>query len=47
MNPSIASKVGNAPIVKVGHTTSGKFGSEPNATVRGGGTKPTDQTFGK
>lgn len=35
----------NAPIVKVGHTHSDVFGSEPNAKVRGRGTKPTEQTF--
>lgn len=39
-------KTGNAPIVKVGQTYSGVFGSEPNAKVRGRDTKPTDQTFG-
>jgi hypothetical protein len=36
----------NAPIVKVGHTTSGVFGSEPMAKVKGRGEKPTEQTFG-
>lgn len=39
-------KTGNAPIVKVGHTTSGVFGSEPMAQPKGSAaTKPTDQTF--
>ena len=39
-------KTGNAPIVKVGHTVSGVFGSEPNAQPKGAAaTKPTDQTF--
>lgn len=46
MDHSINSKTGNAPIVKVGQTYSGKFGSEPNAKVPGG-TEPTPQVFGK
>lgn len=29
------SRPGNAPIVRVGHTTSGKYGSDPNARVKG------------
>lgn len=37
---------GNAPIVKVGQTYSGKFGSEPDAKVMGNKTIPTPQTFG-
>lgn len=37
---------GDAPIVKVGHTYSGVFGSEPMAKVKGRDTKPTPQTFG-
>lgn len=36
----------NAELVKVGHTYSGVFGSEPMAKVKGRGEKPTDQTFG-
>lgn len=36
----------NAPIIKVGHTTSGVFGSEPDAKVKGRNTKPSEQTFG-
>lgn len=36
----------NAPIIKVGHTNSGVFGSEPMAKVKGRDTKPADQTFG-
>lgn len=47
MEHSIKSKTGNAPIKKVGHTTSGVFGSEPNAKVKGRSTMPTEQTFGK
>lgn len=35
----------DAKIVKVGHTYSGVFGSEPMAKVRGRDTKPTDETF--
>lgn len=35
----------NAPIVKVGHTSSGVFGSEPMAKVKGRDTKPTPQEF--
>jgi hypothetical protein len=35
----------DAPIVKVGHTFSNVFGSEPNAKVKGRD-KPTEQTFG-
>lgn len=31
---------GNAPVIKVGQTASGKFGSEPNAVVLGGKTQP-------
>lgn len=39
-------KVGNAPIVKVGHTMSGAYGSEPMAQPKGiAAVKPTDQTF--
>lgn len=40
------SKSGSAPIKKVGHTFSGKFGSEPNSKVKGGASEPTPQTFG-
>lgn len=40
------SKTKNAPIEKVGHTFSGRFGSEPNAKRKGGPDKPTPQTFG-
>ena len=39
-------KTGNAPIVKVGQTTSGVFGSEPMAQAKGvAATKPTEQSF--
>ncbi len=44
MDKNINSKTGSAPIVKVGHTYSDRFGSEPNAKERGRGT-PSDQTF--
>lgn len=37
---------GNAPIVKVGQTYSGVFGSEPMAKTPGRDGKPTEQTFG-
>jgi hypothetical protein len=40
-------KPGNVQITPVGHTTNGKFGSEPNAKVRGRSEQPTPQTFGK
>lgn len=33
--PSISSKTGSAPIVKVGHTASNQFGSNPDAKVKG------------
>ena len=46
MPQEIQSKTGNAPIEKVGHTYSGRNGSEPNAKVAGS-EKPTEQTFGK
>ena len=39
-------KTGSAPIKKVGHTFSNRFGSEPNAKVKGGSTEPTEITFG-
>jgi len=40
------SKTGNAPIVKVGQTYDGNFGSEPMAQAKGTvGAKPTEQTF--
>jgi hypothetical protein len=45
MEKNVKSKTGNAPIVKVGHTYSGKFGSEPMAKERGRSQTPTDQTF--
>lgn len=35
----------DAPIVKVGHTNSGVFGSEPMAKVRGRDQKPAPQEF--
>lgn len=35
----------NAPIVKVGHTFSNVFGSEPMAKTKGRDGKPTEQTF--
>lgn len=41
------SKAGGATIKKVGHTYSGKFGSNPGAKVRGRNVEPTEQTFGK
>lgn len=41
------SKAGGVTIKKVGHTYSGKFGSNPNAQVRGRSKEPTEQTFGK
>ncbi len=34
----INSKTGNAKIVKVGHTASNRFGSNPNAQVKGSST---------
>lgn len=46
MNKDIG-KTGSAPIKKIGHTFSGVFGVDPNATVRGRGTDPTDITFNK
>lgn len=45
MKQTIQSNTGNAPIKKVGHTTSGVFGSEPNAKVKGRSTEPTPITF--
>jgi len=45
MQQNIGSKTGSAPLVKVGHTYSGKFGSEPNAKERGRAPMPTEQTF--
>lgn len=45
MDKSIKSKTGSAPIQKVGHTTSGRFGSEPMAKERGRAQTPTEQTF--
>lgn len=47
MEHSIKSKTGNAPIKKVGHTTSGQFGSEPDAKTKGRSGMPSEQTFGK
>jgi len=39
-------KTGNAPIVQVGHTMSGVYGSEPMAQPKGvAANKPTDQKF--
>ena len=39
-------KTGNAPIVKVGHSTSGYLGSEPMAQPKGvAAVKPTEQQF--
>lgn len=46
MKQSIESSTGKAELKKIGHTTSGVFGLEPNAKVRGRGTEPTPQTFG-
>lgn len=45
MKQSIESKTGSAPIKQVGHTYSGKFGSEPMAKERGRSPEPTTQTF--
>jgi hypothetical protein len=45
MEKNIKSKTGKAPIQKVGHTYSGKFGSEPMAKERGRSATPTEQTF--
>lgn len=45
MKQNIGSKTGTAPIKKVGHTYSGKFGSEPMAKERGRAKEPTEQTF--
>jgi hypothetical protein len=45
MEKNIKSKTGKAPIEKVGHTYSGKFGSEPMARERGRSPKPSEQTF--
>jgi hypothetical protein len=40
-------KTGNAPIVKVGQTASGVFGSEPGAKAKGVvGGKPSDLNYG-
>ncbi len=41
------SKPGNVKITPIGHTTSGKHGSVPNAKVRGGSTEPSPMSFGK
>ena len=38
-------KGGGAPIKKVGHTFSGRFGSEPNSQTRNP-KEPTPQSFG-
>lgn len=45
MDKNIKSKTGSAPIKKVGHTYSGKFGSEPMAKERGRAKEPSEQTF--
>ena len=45
MEKNIKSKTGKAPVEKVGHTYSGKFGSEPMAKERGRSAKPSEQTF--
>lgn len=39
------SKAGGVKITPVGHTFSGKFGSNPNAKVRGRSTTPTTQEW--
>jgi hypothetical protein len=39
-------KTGSVRISPVGHTYSGKFGSQPNAQPRGRSGKPTEQKFG-
>jgi hypothetical protein len=35
MPKTISSKTGNAPIVKVGHTASNQFGSNPDVKTKG------------
>jgi hypothetical protein len=45
MDKNIKSKTGKAPVEKVGHTYSGKFGSEPMAKERGRSQTPSEQTF--
>lgn len=37
---------GNTKITPVGHTYSGKFGSDPNCKTRGRSGQPTEQRFG-
>lgn len=39
-------KTGSAPIVKVGQTASGVFGSEPGAKAKGIPSKPSDLNYG-
>lgn len=45
MQQNIGSKTGSAPVKKIGHTFSNRFGSEPNAKERGRSPEPTEQTF--
>lgn len=40
-------KAGKVDITKVGHTTSGQFGTDPNAQVRGRDKTPTPLSHGK
>lgn len=39
MQKSIKAKTGNADIKKVGHTVSNRFGTNPNAQMKGGKTE--------
>lgn len=34
--PTLSAKTGSAPLRKTGHTASNRFGSNPDAKVRGG-----------
>jgi len=38
MKETITSKTGNAPIKRLGQTTDGKFGSDPNRKAKGDST---------
>lgn len=35
MKDTMGQKPGNAPIIRTGHTTDGRYGSDPNAMVKG------------
>lgn len=37
MKEQITSKTGNAPIKRQGHTSDNRYGSNPDARVKGGG----------